>query len=169
MEEMNGKCGENVAWRLVWDAKNVCTMYLTGHGSMYAYAGPEENAPWANDKDYISTVYMDDGITDLGAFIFNDCWDLTTLPNQLRSIGEGAFAGCRTLALTSLPDTVVRIEEGAFEACPYLTLKHLPPKLEYIGDQAFMDCERLKLTHKPDTLVHIGMYAFEGCLDVSFP
>lgn len=168
--ELRGTCGENMEWRLVYGEGKV-TMYLTGSGPMYAYTGEMENyAPWERDKDFIQEIFMDDEITDLGGFIFNECWDLTTVhfPARLRRIGPGAFAGCRSLEITELPDTVTRIEDGAFDSCPKLALEHLPPRLEYLGNDAFLNCSGLKLDRLPKSLVHIGRDAFDGCPKVSF-
>lgn len=60
---------------------------------------------------------------------------------DLRSIGEGAFAGCK-----NLKEFVDRME-----------------KLETIGKEAFRGCTSLKYISLPDTIQSIGENAFEGC------
>lgn len=192
-ETLTGTCGENVQWRLEI-SQDKAIMYLTGSGPMYPYVKLGDNPPWCMNQDGITEIYMDDGITHLGTFIFNECWDLTTLhlPARLISIGEGAFAGCRSLAhaslpdtlthigdgafsgckrlaLTSLPDSLVYIGGGAFSGCTDLAFDHLSPNLEYIGEEAFLNCSKLKLNQFPGKLMHVGIDAFEGCPLVSFP
>ena len=63
------------------------------------------NMPWYSSLSSIKTVIVEEGITKIGTYTFNDAVNLTsiTLPNSLDSIGDRAFSGCDSLkVITSL-------------------------------------------------------------------
>ena len=44
-----------------------------------------------------------------------------TIPNNVTSIGYGAFSGCSSLTSITIPDSVTSIGAGAFEKCRYVS------------------------------------------------
>ena len=78
-------------------------------------------------------------------------------------IRDNAFSGCNKLALTSLPDDIVSIGVGAFLNCLSLAITSLPDGLMSIGGEAFNNCPNLALTSLPDGLTSIGDFAFGRC------
>lgn len=64
----------------------------------------------------ITDVYIQDGITTIREFAFQDCSKLAyiSLPSSLESIYTGSFDGCNNLASISLGASVNFIEYGAF-------------------------------------------------------
>lgn len=113
----NGMCGADVRWRLEWDAQGNGKLNIFGSGPMsdYSLGLP----PWEFDKDTITAITIEEGVTHVGAFSFNECVDLVSLslPTTLRSVGEGAFAGCICLPLQTLPSAVTIVGQDAFEGC----------------------------------------------------
>lgn len=85
------------------------------------------------------------------------------LPNEVESIGYGAFEICAVLALTSLPSGVTKIGNYAFNGCTNLALTSLPDGITYIGTYAFQDCTNLALTSLPSGITIINNYAFSSC------
>ncbi|MDE6085289.1 MAG: leucine-rich repeat protein, partial [Muribaculaceae bacterium] len=96
------------------------------------------------------------------------------LPDKLKSIGEGAFRGCKNLSGSLIiPEGVEIIEKTAFFECTSLTgTLSLPTTLKRIGhyqgylsywDGAFKGCRFTCELILPDGLEEIGMGTFYGC------
>jgi len=107
--------------------------------------GVFDTHPWAHLRNKIKTVVIDQGISNIGAFAFEDCWELTSvsipnsiliiddcaflccglsslsIPNSVNKIGYRAFAACK-LTSVFIPSSIINIETSAFEACPLTTV-----------------------------------------------
>ena len=59
------------------------------------YNSPAD-VPWYNYQEKIKKVVIENGVTSIGGYAFNDCISLTsiTIPNSVKSIGSYAFEGC---------------------------------------------------------------------------
>ena len=90
-----------------------------------------------------------------------------TLPSSLKSIGDEAFGGCRSLTSLTLPSSLQSIGNSAFRDCNSLTSLTLPSSLQSIGDYAFGCCRSLTSLTLPSSLQSIGDYAFYGCSSLS--
>ena len=86
-----------------------------------------------------------------------------TLPSSLKSIGDEAFGGCRSLTSLTLPSSLQSIGNSAFRDCNSLTSLTLPSSLQSIGDYAFYGCSSLSSLTFPSSLQSIGDWAFEYC------
>ena len=91
-QNYSGQCGDNLYWR--YD-NNILT--ISGNGDMYDYE--EYDMPWSLLRDATSKIIMERGITRIGNNAFRGFVGISKieLPNTLLSIGENAFADCRTL------------------------------------------------------------------------
>ncbi len=91
-QDYSGQCGDNLYWR--YD-NNVLT--ISGSGDMYDYE--EFDIPWLLLRDATNKIIMERGITRIGNNAFRGFVGISKieLPNTLLSIGENAFADCRTL------------------------------------------------------------------------
>ena len=67
----------------------------------------------------------------------------TVIPNNVTSIGEYAFSGCRNLTSITIPSSVTSIGKYAFNNCPYLTSITIPNSVTSIGTNAFQGCSGL--------------------------
>lgn len=67
------------------------------------------------------------------------------IPNTVRSIGESAFLGCRSLRQISIPNSVAYIGSYAFTCCSALEQINIPKSITSIGDCAFSNCTKLTL------------------------
>ena len=90
------------------------------------------------------------------------------LPSEIqgapvRSIADGAFAGCENLLSAKFANGVTSIGNGAFQGCTKLESAELPDSVTAIGDNAFSDCAALKSFRIPANAVSIGQEAFSGC------
>ncbi|SFI45150.1 Listeria/Bacterioides repeat-containing protein [Treponema bryantii] len=66
------------------------------------------------------------------------------IPSSVRSIGYGAFGGCKGLTDVQISEGVKSIEHNAFYACTSLESVTLPSSLLTMGDQMFWECHNLK-------------------------
>ena len=85
------------------------------------------------------------------------------IPNNVTSIGAGAFEGCTGLTSVTIGNRVTSIRGGAFLGCTGLTSVTIPDSVTDIGIQAFEDCTGLTSVTIPDSVTSIGMHAFQGC------
>ena len=84
--ENDGKCGENAYWKLDQEGR---VMRIFGIGDMYNYY--HWDVPRFGYS--IENIIIEEGITSIGDYIFNDCTELISIeiPSTLSSIGECAI------------------------------------------------------------------------------
>ena len=87
----------------------------------------------------------------------------TIIPNNVKSIGIGAFSSCNDLTSISIPNSVTTISPGAFDGCSDLTSVTIPNSVAYIGTDAFNGCSGLTSITIPNSVTSIGEWAFRGC------
>ncbi len=85
-------------------------------------------------------------VTSIGDWAFAYCRSLTSIeiPSSVTSIGDWAFAYCRSLTSIEIPSSVTSIGNYAFELCDGLTSIEIPASVTSIGDLAFSCCYGLK-------------------------
>ena len=89
-----------------------------------------------------------------------------TIPNDITTIGSGAFEDRKELTELHIPDSVTVIEENAFIGCENLREIYLSASVKKIGRYAFSECSKLKAIVLPKNLEEIGPYAFSGCFSL---
>lgn len=108
------------------------------------------NISLAEIKAYTSMDLYFNGASDfkaheLPAYCFMEKnYTSVKLPKTLQSIGDGAFAGCGSLADIELPGVLVSVGNYAFNSCDALTSVVLPASLKHVGDGAFSRCAKLE-------------------------
>ena len=85
------------------------------------------------------------------------------IPNNVTSIGDGAFAGFTGLTSVSIPNSVTSIGGAAFLNCTGLTSVSIGNNVTSIGGHAFCGCTGLTSVNIPNSVTSIGDGAFEGC------
>ena len=112
-----GANGDNLTWTL-------CDGLLTisGTGAMANWTSTDL-VPWADYRESILSVVLEDGITTIGNTAFMNCTSLTSvdIPNSVTTIGVSAFSGCSSMHDITLPNTINHIDWGAFLNCASLT------------------------------------------------
>ncbi len=107
IETICGTCGENLTWVL-----NYGVLTIIGTGDMANYSDTGDNtAPWTEYREDITTVVIEDGVTSIGDWAFNECSGLTsvTIPGSVTSIGGYAFQNCSSLTSIYIPANVTSI------------------------------------------------------------
>ena len=86
-----------------------------------------------------------------------------TLPDDVRTIADGAFHQAVELEEVTFSASLTSIGEGAFVGCRSLVRAVLPAALESIGENAFSGCTSLKEVTISASVESIGVNAFNGC------
>lgn len=115
-------------------------------GSMEDYAAGKRSgniSPWLDERESITAVIVEDGVSRIGSYAFANCTRLQTveLPASLREIGSNAFANSGLRAVT-LPEGLETIGEDAF-AATQLSMITLPDSLNMVAAGAFADIPTL--------------------------
>ena len=166
-----GKTGDNVTYVLTQNNDDTTnptyTLTIQGNGEMadFKESDMEGRAPWIAQKEKITAVTIENGVTYVGAYAFDHCKKLTqiTIHAQLDSIGKGAFRDCEGLTSIEIPKTVTSIGASAFSRCKGLSNIEIPEIVVSIGGAAFNGCTGLTSIKIPATVTSIKEYTFNEC------
>lgn len=169
-----GKTGDNVTYVLTQNNDDTTnptyTLTIKGNGAMADFKESDnvERAPWIAQKEKITAVTIENGVTYVGAYAFDHCKKLTqiTIQAQLNSIGKGAFCDCEGLTSIEIPKTVTSIGISAFSGCKGLSNIEIPETVVSIGGAAFNGCTGLTSIKIPATVTSIEEYTFNGCSEL---
>lgn len=89
------------------------------------------------------------------------------IPLGVKSIGVGAFLGCRNLRIVSLGDNLRTIADSTFYQCTALQSISLPGRVTKIGNCAFLGCVNMKRFQFNDVVKSIGAKAFACCVSLN--
>ena len=165
----SGMCGDDVSWEVCEDG----TLTISGTGAMEDYTCATgdmgeliSTAPWGDLSASITTLVVEDGVTDIGTYAFYGCAALESvqLAESVCTIGDWAFAACGALAEIALPAAVDTIADSVFYDCAALERISFSDELTRIGYAAFYNCAALEQLSLPETLQEIGECAFWGCV-----
>ena len=88
-----------------------------------------------------------------------------SIPSNVTTIGEYAFAGCEKLTDITIPNGVRIIEGSAFARCTDLTEVNLPNSVTEIGSGAFSGCTGIESFTIPDGIT-IEQNFLSGCTNL---
>ncbi len=148
---------------LSWTIENG-TLFISGTGSMMTYDAFNP-APWSSQCDIITSIYVSEGVTSIGAYAFYGLFNAQTvsLPESITSIGDYAFGTCSSLEEITLPSKITSIAYGTFYCCEKLEEITIPASVEVIANEAFCYCEGLKSITIPASVTFIGETATIYC------
>ena len=92
-------------------------------------------------------------------------WGCVTsvIPDGVKTIGIGAFAGCQAMTKISIPDSVKTIAYQAFYSCSGLTSINIPDSVQTLGQYSFAYCSALESVVLSENLTKISDYTFLNC------
>ena len=156
-DPVSGICGENLTWTL--DTKTG-VLKITGTGATYNFV----DVPWSANKNKITTLIIDDGVTKIGRILFQDCINLKdiTIGSGVTSIGEYAFENCTSLTSVTIPGAVTHIGSYAFRGCTGLTSLTIGNSIVSIGYAAFGDCNALADVYFLGTMAEWNAVKIDG-------
>lgn len=107
-----------------------------------------------------------ENVSSIGNGAFNGFTGLTsiTLPDNIISIGSYAFSGCTGLTSITIPNNVTSIGDGAFSGCTALASITMPDNITSIGGNAFN--KTLWMNNQPNGMIYVGMvaYSYKGTM-----
>ena len=150
----SGTCGatgheSDVTWTVTGTSGNyTLTISKVGAtGAMADYKDSSSSRPWYNYRSGITSVYIGNGITNIGDEALKNFANLTSLSigSTLESIGFESFCLCKKLSSISIPASVKSIGGYAFNGCSALSSVTFGTGslLASVGDFAFCFCENL--------------------------
>ncbi|MBO4564342.1 MAG: leucine-rich repeat domain-containing protein, partial [Bacteroidaceae bacterium] len=167
-EAIHGVCGlygDNVLWDLKGD-----TLFISGRGDManYEWNSSQRSAPWNAYRAQIKCVIVEDSVTSIGEYAFQQCEKLTTVrfPQSLKKICKGAFWECTNMDSITFPDSVY-IGGQAFYRCISLHSITFPEHLLELGGAAFWNCASLDSIRIPNTITTLKG-TFAGCTSLRY-
>ncbi len=167
IEELNGgaildpSTGEDTG--LTWSyTKNTLTgkktLTISGEGAIPDYTSTT-NVPWygiANGSSGADNIVIEDGITRIGNYSFEDFYNATslTIGKNVESIGRHAFQNCKALTHIEIPGSVKTIDYEAFANCTKLEEVTLNEGLVSFNGRAF-EYTKISVINIPSTVTSI--------------
>ena len=104
-------------------------------------------------------------MTNISVFAktFSDGITSVSIPDSLRNVGAGAFAGASGLTEAVLPNSVTNVGPFAFTDCSNLVSVSIGSGVRTLCDGAFSHCPVLDGVTVPDTVVETGVGVFQDC------
>ena len=123
------------------------------------------SSPWFSQREKIKQVVIKNGVTNIGASSFLECYNIQSIaiPNSVTNIGNNAFLYCSKLTSIVIPNSVTSIGEDAFNGCSKLTSITIPNSVTSIGGVAFYKCTNLTSVTIPNSITNIYEGTFSGC------
>ena len=135
-----GNCGTDVVWKL----NSAGSLVISGKGSMKSLSSAAA-APWYEYRDMIKTVTVEEGVTSIGAYAFQNYNIIAaTVADTVNTVGKFAFSNCDKLESVILPSGLRKIENKTFYDSDALAWIFIPASVTSIGDGAFQSCNGLK-------------------------
>ena len=112
---------------IYWGIQNGI-LSIFGNGAMTDYTSPNDSpsdhpAPWYVHKDMITSVEIEEKVTEIGDYAFFNMDGITSvsIPGSVNRIGASAFAFCEELATINIPSSVTVIGHEALTSCAAMT------------------------------------------------
>ena len=182
----SGTCGAN-GDNLTWTLYEEGLLTIEGQGQMDSWYNPS-GVPWNGYDNYIKSVDIKEGVSSIGYYTFDKCYNLEritipasvvtienmafnqcsslkdiVIPENVTTIGGGVFSQCSNLVSITIPESVTSIEGSAFSGCSSLTTIMIPESVTSIGDSAFYECSSLTSITIPIGVDKIGYCSFAYC------
>ena len=126
--------------------------------------------PWYYSREKSIKVSFEEGITKIGAYMFEDCTGLqmVEMPTTLKEIGEYAFKGCTGMqGEINTIEGLTALGSAAFDGCTGLTgTIVIPNGITEIKENTFRNTKIEKLIIH-DNVIALGSNVFDGCTEIT--
>ena len=169
----------------LWAAASWCidgpVVTIFGSGAMVDYS-PTEVAPWYGVSNEITSIIIEDGVTHIGDYAFDNCKFATieSLPKSVTSVGCHAFAGycgstgdnltweldCDGVLIISGTGAMANYKNGTapwYELTKFIKNIIVSEGVTTIGSYAFYNCKYATSLSLPNSALSIGNNAFSIC------
>ena len=155
-----------------WNINDDGVLTISGTGDVSF--GNENYQDWANIRNNITSIVVNEGITSIGDFAFRHVKFATSvsIPSTVKSIGRSAFDGCTAIKRITLPDNLETIGYSAFNGCSSLEEIVIPENVTQLDTYVFQGCSSMKKAVFECSLSALPNYTFDGCSaleDITFP
>ena len=122
----------------------------------------------------IESVYIPDGVREIGDMAFNRCHEVLSLdiPQSVERIGIKCFDDMKSIRNLSLSGNLKKISHNAFTSCRGLKRLTIPEGVEVLDLDCFAYCSSLETVTLPSTLTTINRGVFWNCTmlkEISIP
>jgi len=167
LKELSIPCSATIAadTSTFGNCTNIEKITLTkGTGTMPSFYSNYKCTPWYISRAKLTELIIEDGITNIGAHMFNGNTSIVsiTMPSSITTIGANAFYGCTNLSSISVSENLSEIGTYAFYNCTKLNSFDFPNKLETIGTYAFTN-SGITSVILGSSVNNIQTAAFSGC------
>ena len=113
----------------------------------------------------IESVYIPDGVREIGDMAFNRCHEVLSLdiPQSVERIGIKCFDDMKSIRNLSLSGNLKKISHNAFTSCRGLKRLTIPEGVEVLDLDCFAHCSSLEKVTLPSTLTTINRGVFWNC------
>lgn len=181
----SGDCAEDGSSNVTWLLSTDSILTIGGSGRMADYDEQTNIAPWYQYKDAYNSVYIADGVTNVGNLAFRESPNLryVELASTVTQLGNYSFYNCPALHSLTLPESVTVLSENTpfggttqMNSAVYNSRVFVSLPQDYSGEfavadgtimvasQAFRGCSQLTAVALPNTVTNLlGSSTFENC------
>lgn len=149
-------------------------MSFTGSGPMMSVKDTYNTlSPYlSRARTCVDTVYIENGITNIGAYMFSNfdlLSDLDFIPKSVSEINSFAFNDCDGLENIDLSrlTNLQHIRARAFYKCSNLKEVVLPESVINLDAFAFANCASLNSINIPDGITELKLATFSSCTSLN--
>lgn len=166
--EASGTCGTDLKWYF-----QDRTLYIRGNGAMTEFINTQLEIPWADYREKIEKVIIEEGCTTISESAFSDCEIMSSvvIPESLTSIDDYAFSGCSNLSEVQLPNDIEKLGNMVFMGCNFTAIT-IPSGTVNIEGNPFADCSALQSisSQSPNFVVMDGvLFNADQTVLISYP
>ena len=116
----------------------------------------------------ITKIILSKSTKSIGNYAFAECKSLKSISqwSGVTTISTCAFKGCSSLETLKIPNNVTSIGNSAFEGCGMTSIT-IPNRITSIGNSVFKNCVNLTNIIIPNNVTSIGNYAFNRCTNLT--
>lgn len=124
---------------------------------------------YALKNNTLTKITLPEQLITIGFGAFRECYNLSeiTIPEGTTNIEGEAFSFCQSLEKVELPSSISEIGQSAFYYAHIKEIR-LPESLNYLFSKSFANCEYLEKVVIPKNIKTIQISAFDECCNLNY-